>query len=653
MTIKTRLENLKREIQQANIDYYIHDNPKLTDKAYDELFQELLKIETAHPELLTPDSPTQRVGAKLDGAFGQIQHKTPMLSLDNVFEQDGIEKFDRRVREVVGDKEVTYCCECKFDGLAVSLVYQDSVLVSAATRGDGATGENVTANVKTIHSIPLKLNHYLPGTTEVRGEVVMKHKDFLRYNQYAVENGLKPFANPRNAAAGSLRQLDPRKTAQRRLSFIPYGLNRDDLAITGQAEALSLINSWGFPILGWLSKRTGIANVVKFCQEVLAGRDDLVFDIDGVVIKVNDFNRQQQLGFIARSPRWATAFKFPAQEDVTTLEGIDFQVGRTGAITPVARLSPVNLAGVVVSNATLHNADEIERLGVRIGDQVVVRRAGDVIPQVVRVASSKGGDPIVFPTHCPECNSPILINEKEVVRRCSGGLVCPAQRKASLKHFVSRKGFDIDGLGDKLIDLLVAFNLIRTPVDIFTLDKAKLLTLPRMADKSADNILASIEKAKATTLPRLWFSLGILNAGEGTARRLTDHFKTWEAIRDANREALLEVGDIGPIVADSICLWKSQPENLAIVEGLFQQGVTLDKVGGVVGDERKGQTWVVTGSFPGKNREELKETLRQQGATVSDSVSRKTTHLLAGDNAGSKLDKAKALGVEIVTVITF
>ena len=396
MLLKDRLNKLKCDIEQANINYYINDDPKLTDKEYDDLFKELKDIESANPELITFDSPTQRVGAKIDDSFKSITHRTSMLSLDNVFSQEDLEKFDKRVREVLKVDNVEYCCEPKFDGLALSLIYQDGFLLTAATRGDGSMGEDVTVNSKTIHSIPLKLAEQVSGITEVRGEVVIKHKDFLRYNKYALENNLKPFANPRNAASGSLRQLDPKKTAQRRLTFIPYEVSYNESTHTTQSEALKLVSSWGFPIIGNASVCIGVKEVLDFCENLLSKRDSLDFDIDGVVIKVNNLDQQRKLGFISRSPRWAMAFKFPPLEAVTTLEGVDFQVGRTGAITPVARLTPINLSGVIVSNATLHNEEEINRLGIKIGDEVVVRRAGDVIPQVARVARTNHGEDIIF-----------------------------------------------------------------------------------------------------------------------------------------------------------------------------------------------------------------------------------------------------------------
>lgn len=648
-------DQLKAVIEQANHDYYILDNPTLTDGEYDKLFRTLVKMEEDNPTLDISDSPTQRVGVKLDGSFEAVVHPTAMLSLDNSFDQSDLEKFDRKVREKTNNDAVVYCCEPKFDGLAVSLVYHDGTLVTAATRGDGETGEDVTANIKTIHSIPLRLLGDLPGITEIRGEVVMKHKDFLRYNQYAVENGLKPFANPRNAAAGSLRQLDSKKTAQRRLSFIPYGLNRDGLSIGSQSEALSLINQWGFPIFGWHNKRIGIASAMKFCEEVLEERDKIDFDIDGVVIKVDDFNTQQQLGFIARSPRWATAYKFPAQEAVTVMEGVDFQVGRTGAITPVARLAPVSVGGVTVSNATLHNADEINRLGVRIGDEVVVRRAGDVVPQIVRVSIAHQGPEINFPTECPVCHSETLRIEGEAVTRCMGGFSCLAQRKERLKHFVSRKGMDIDGFGDRLVAQLVERQLVASPDMFFALDKDTLTSLPGIEYKSADNLIAALEKAKRPRLRNFIFALGIPECGEGTARRLAEHYRTWEKVEAASYEELLDIRDIGPIVAKSFVEGIAQLDAQEILVRFEEYGVIpLNEVAQeVLSDMRKGEVWVVTGSFPGRTREELEAALRKEGASVSKNVSSKTTHLLAGDNAGSKLEKAKELGVEIVTVTTF
>lgn len=654
-------DHLKAVIEEANHDYYIRDDPKLTDAEYDQLFQTLLKMEQANPHLITSDSPTQRVGAKLDGAFGQIEHPTPMLSLDNVFDYESLEKFDLKARKELGQDTVRYCCEPKFDGLAVSLVYRDGVLVTAATRGDGAIGEDVTANIKTIHSIPLKLSLTLHGITEVRGEVVMRHKDFLHYNQYAVENGLKPFANPRNAAAGSLRQLDPRKTAQRRLSFIPYGLqvseaagHSEELSLLSQFDALEQLARLGFPLQGDYRRCLGIKEVETFCQEILEKRESMAYDIDGVVIKVDDMTSQKKLGFLSRTPRWATAYKFPAQEVTTTLEAVDFQVGRTGAVTPVARLTPVSCGGVIVSNATLHNADEIQRLGVRIGDEVVIRRAGDVVPQVVRVSRSNDGVHIQMPDRCPVCSSPVVKVEGQAVSRCMGGFSCLAQRTERLKHFVSRKGMDIDGFGDRIVSTLVERQLVVSPDQFFALDKETLSTLPGMGHKSVENLIDALEKAKRPKLANFIFALGIPECGEGTARRLSEHFQTWENVYLASYEDLLAVKDIGPIVASSFVEGREEMDKQEIFDAFLEHGVVpINNVQTPAGDLRKGQTWVVTGSFPGMTREELEESLRQEGATVSKSVSSKTTHLLAGDNAGSKLDKAKQLGVSIVTVGEF
>lgn len=717
----TDIDTLRNKIDKANVEYYVKDNPTLTDSEYDTLFQKLERLEQENPELVTPDSPTQRVGAKPDNAFSPIKHPTPMLSLENVFNEGDLDKFDVRVRGLLNTDAVVYWCEPKFDGLAVSLVYTDGVLTSAATRGDGVEGEDVTANVRTIHSVPLKLPVDLPGLTEVRGEVVMKHKDFLRYNDYAIQNGLKSFANPRNAAAGSLRQLDPAKTAKRRLTFLPYGLNRSDLELTTQSDTMRLLKYWGFSVSTHTGLGQTIQKVKEFCRMVLDDRDKLPYEIDGVVVKVDDLSQQETLGFIARSPRWATAYKFPAQEAITTLTGVDFQVGRTGAITPVARLNPVSVGGVTVSNATLHNADEIDRLDVRVGDQVIIRRAGDVIPQIVKVREPNNGEKITFPTQCPVCGSQTRRIEGEAVTRCTGGFSCQAQRKERLKHFVSRKGFDIDGLGDKIIAALVDYQLVVSPDQFFELDKDALMSLPGMGSKSADNILKAIDNARTVKLPNFIFALGIPDCGEGTARRLTEHFGNWEAIEGASYEDLLEVADIGPTVAASFIKGLEDLEEREILTAFERLGVrpqdpnlrpwgeVLDELidkdyleefdekfthrryseyqRGLIparekgwgfrdsdyykdayqfaknrgiaikhttgNDTRKGQVWVVTGSFPGKSRDELEADLRAEGAKVSKNVSKNTTHLLAGDNAGSKLSKAKELGVEVVSVNTF
>lgn len=635
------VDNLIKRINDADVAYYLKDDPILTDGEYDVLFQQLLDWERDNPTLVRPDSPSQRVGVPLDRTFSTVEHPTQMLSLDNVFDLDSLGTY------LVGlGGGVNYRCEIKLDGLAVSLVYRDGVLDTAATRGDGLTGEDVTANVKTIRTIPLTIP--MKGVVEVRGEVVMRHKDFECYNQYALENNLKPFANPRNAAAGSLRQLDPRKTAKRRLSFYAYSLHCADTSITTQTQALDTLVGWGFSSMVQKATFDNKYRVLGFCKDMMEMREFLNVDIDGVVVKVDAFAKQKELGALSRTPRWAIAFKFPAQEVTTTLTGVDFQVGRTGAVTPVARLLPVQVGGVTVSNATLHNEDEVTRLGVKIGDTVVVRRAGDVVPQIVRVRRSVGGQDIVFPEECPVCHSPTHRIEGEAVLRCTGGFKCSAQRKERLKHFVSRKGFDIDGFGDRIITALVEQGLVATPDHLFRLTKEDLLTLPGLGDKSVDNLLRALEASKQPKLPNFLFALGFPECGEGTASRLTRHLGEWSVIRKVTYDTLIEIEDVGPIVANSFLSGIEEMERQGIFDAMAQCGVEPQSIKQKKG-ELTGQVWVVTGSFPGRSRDELQELIREKGAEIAKTVSKKVTHVLAGENAGSKLEQANRLGKVIVT----
>lgn len=643
-------DTLKAVIEQANHDYYTLDAPTMTDGEYDALFQQLLTLEAENPELITSDSPTQRVGAPPSSAFPSVEHRTPMLSLDNVFNDEEITAFAERCSRELGKGDLTYVCEPKFDGVAINLTYVNGLLQTAVTRGDGKVGEDVTPNARTIHTIPLRLAEGYPEVLEVRGEVVIRTNDFLRLNEYAAKEGRKPFANPRNAAAGSLRLLDSRMTAKRRLTFIPYQTTHD----FGPTHTLNLINlqSLGFHVtIENVEIAQGAEGVAKLGHALLEKRDQMPYDIDGMVIKVNDLTQQRELGVLSRTPRWATALKFPAQEAVTTLEAVDFQVGRTGAITPVARLAPVSCGGVTVSNATLHNADEIKRLGVMIGDEVVVRRAGDVVPQVVRVSKPHNGTPIVFPTECPVCGSETKRIDGEAVTRCMGAFSCIAQRKERLKHFVSRKGMDIDGFGDQIVSMLVERQLVSSPDQFFNLDEDTLMSLPGMGSKSAANLVKALEKAKHPSLRKFIFALGIPECGEGTARRLAEHFRTWENVEAASYDELLEVRDIGPIVAKNFEEGLDQLDAQKVLVGFEVNGVVPVKepTQEVLSEKHKGEQWVITGKFPGKNRDELAAYLRSHGATVSDSVSSKTTHLLAGESAGSKLTKATKLGVTIVT----
>lgn len=653
---------LRATLDEANYRYYVLDAPTLTDAEYDRKFQRLQQLETEHPELVTPDSPTQRVGAAPADGFPSVVHAIPMLSLDNAFSRDDILAFAERVAErlecTADDLEFT--CEPKLDGAAVSLVYEQGMLVSGATRGDGRTGEGITSNLRTLRSVPLKLmGKNVPALLEVRGEVIMRHAGFEALNERAREEGSKVFANPRNAAAGSLRQLDPRITAKRPLEFHAYQAARlePDLGDTAHSELMQRLSTLGFRASSELKVVKGPEAVADYCEQLGERRDGLGFDIDGVVIKVNDLRHQRELGFVARAPRWAVAFKFPAQEEVTTLNDVEFQVGRTGAITPVARLEPVTVAGVTVSNATLHNADEIERLDVMIGDTVSIRRAGDVIPQVVSVHTElrlADAREIIFPEHCPVCGSDIERIEGEAVARCSGGLYCAAQRKEALKHFASRKALDIDGLGEKLIVQLVDLGWVETPAALFHLSVEQLKSLPRMGEKSATNLVNALEAAKSTTLARFIYALGIREVGEATAANLANHFGTLEAIQTAELEALEAVNDVGPIVAAHVHTFFRQPHNQETIAALIDAGITWQEAEITQGPTPlEGQTWVLTGSLESMTRDEGKARLQALGAKVAGSVSKKTTCLVAGEAAGSKLTKAEQMGVEVVDEATF
>ncbi|MBL1266996.1 MAG: NAD-dependent DNA ligase LigA [Halomonas sp.] len=656
------ITQLRAALDEANYRYYVLDEPTLTDADYDRKFQRLQQLESEHPELVTPDSPTQRVGAAPADGFPSVAHAIPMLSLDNAFSRDDIFAFAERVAErlecTADDLEFT--CEPKLDGAAVSLVYEQGMLVSGATRGDGRNGEGITSNLRTLRSIPLKLmGKNVPALLEVRGEVIMRHAGFEALNERAREEGSKVFANPRNAAAGSLRQLDPRITAKRPLEFHAYQAARlePDLGDTAHSELMQRLSTLGFRASAELKVVKGPQAVADYCEQLGEKRDGLGFDIDGVVIKVNDLRHQRELGFVARAPRWAVAFKYPAQEEVTTLNDVEFQVGRTGAITPVARLKPVTVAGVTVSNATLHNADEIKRLDVMIGDTVSIRRAGDVIPQVVSVHTElrpADAREIIFPEHCPVCGSDIERIEGEAVARCSGGLYCAAQRKEALKHFASRKALDIDGLGEKLIVQLVDLDWVESPAALFHLTVEQLQSLPRMGEKSATNLVNALETAKSTTLARFIYALGIREVGEATAANLANHFGTLDAIQAAELEALEAVNDVGPIVAAHVHTFFRQPHNQETIAALIEAGITWQEAEVTQGPTPlEGQTWVLTGSLESMTRDEGKVRLQALGAKVAGSVSKKTTCLVAGEAAGSKLTKAEQMGVEVVDEATF
>lgn len=658
-SVHQRLEELKESLHYHAVRYYVEDNPEIPDAEYDRLMRELLEIEAQHPDLVTVDSPSQRVGGKPLSEFSQVTHEVPMLSLDNAFDDSELDSFHKRAQDRIGGESIKqYCCEPKLDGLAVSLLYEDGILVQAATRGDGTTGENITENVRTINAIPLKLRgDDWPARLEVRGEVFMPKAGFEKLNELARQKGEKVFVNPRNAAAGSLRQLDSRITASRPLSFYAYSVGvvqGADLAVSHYERFLQ-IKSWGLPMCPETKRVDSLADVKTYYQDILQRRDALPYEIDGVVIKIDDIAVQERLGFVARAPRWAIAYKFPAQEEITTLNEVEFQVGRTGAITPVAKLEPVFVGGVTVSNATLHNADEIERLQVKIGDQVVIRRAGDVIPQVVSVIKERRPETardIIFPTQCPVCGSHVERIEGEAVTRCTGGLVCQAQRKQALKHFVSRKALDVDGLGDKVIEQLVDREMVETPADLFKLSAGVLTVLDRMGPKSAQNIVNALEKSKLTTLPRFLYSLGIREVGEATAANLAQHFKSLEAIQAATEEQLIAVQDIGVVVAKHITTFFEEEQNQAVVQDLLVQGIHWPEVSAPEqGAELplEGKTVVLTGTLSQLGRTEAKEALQSLGAKVTGSVSKKTDILFAGENAGSKLTKAQELGIEIKT----
>ncbi|BCN23523.1 NAD-dependent DNA ligase LigA [Vibrio alfacsensis] len=658
-SVLQRLEELKESLHYHAVRYYVEDNPEIPDAEYDRMMRELLDIEAEHPELISVDSPSQRVGGKPLSEFSQVTHEVPMLSLDNAFDDEELNGFQKRAQDrVVGQTIKQYCCEPKLDGLAVSLLYENGVLVQAATRGDGTTGENITENVRTISAIPLKLQgNDWPTRLEVRGEVFMPKAGFEKLNEIARKKGEKVFVNPRNAAAGSLRQLDSRITASRPLSFYAYsvGVVEGATLATSHYERFLQIKSWGLPMCPETKRVDSLEEVKAYYQDILARREALAYEIDGVVIKVDDIAIQERLGFVARAPRWAIAYKFPAQEEITTLNEVEFQVGRTGAITPVAKLEPVFVGGVTVSNATLHNADEIARLQVMVGDQVVIRRAGDVIPQVVSVIKERRPDnarEIIFPSLCPVCGSHVERIEGEAVTRCTGGLVCQAQRKEALKHFVSRKALDVDGLGEKVIEQLVDREMVETPADLFKLSAGVLTVLERMGPKSATNIVNALEKSKLTTLPRFLYSLGIREVGEATAANLAQHFKKLDVIQQATEEQLIEVQDIGVVVAKHITTFFGEEKNQAVVSDLLSQGIHWPEISAPqAGIELplEGKTVVLTGTLSQLGRSEAKEALQNLGAKVTGSVSKKTDILFAGENAGSKLAKAQELGIEIQT----
>lgn len=656
-TIEKKITQLRETIQYHNSLYYQNDAPEIPDAEYDRLFRELQALEQANPEYFSADSPTHRVGAAPLSEFTQVQHKIPMLSLGNAFTEEDLHAFEKRIKDRLNSEDmIEYTAEPKLDGLAVSVIYENGKLVTAATRGDGQTGEDITENVRTIKSLPLALKGNFPPLLEIRGEVFMPTEGFNAMNKAAVANEEKVFANPRNAAAGSLRQLDSSVTAKRPLDIYCYSIGvHEGLNLPKtHFDVLALFKTFGLPICPEIKKVDSASGCWDYYQFIGDKRMSLPYEIDGVVYKVNDLTDQDELGFVSRAPRWAIAHKFPAQEEMTLLESVDFQVGRTGALTPVARLTPVNVAGVVVSNATLHNMDEIKRKDVRVGDTVIVRRAGDVIPEVARVVlekrNSSSSQIIAEPKFCPSCNSPVEKDDEQAVIRCTNSLSCDAQIKESIKHFASRKAMDIDGLGDKLVEQLVDVGLIHSIADLYVLEHEKVAELERMAEKSALNLIEAIEKSKQTTLQRFIYSLGIREVGVATAAQLANHFKTLEAIAEANHEALLEVDDVGPVVAGYIVQFFSNEIAQHIQQQLVDRGVQWSEIEQAPEGSQplQGETYVITGTLSTMSRDDAKDKLQALGAKVLGSVSKKTQFLVAGEKAGSKLAKAEALGVAVL-----
>lgn len=653
---------LRAALSEHNYRYYVLDDPSIADSEYDRLFRRLQQLEAQYPQLITPDSPTQRVGGEALPFFEEVRHGAPMLSLANVFDFADLFDFERSIQKQIGSEEaVCFTCEPKLDGLAVSLVYEKGTLIRAATRGDGQTGENITSNIRTIPSVPLHLRgESFPEVLEVRGEVILPLKGFTALNRDQMQKGEKVFANPRNAAAGSLRQLDPRITARRPLDIYCYGLvwSENPSGFTTHQEVLCYLSTLGFKVNPEIEQVVGAAAVVDYCRQMADRRSQLSYEIDGVVVKVDSLLWQEQLGYVTRAPRWAVAYKFPAEEAVTQLLGVDFQVGRTGAITPVARLKPVIVGGVTVSNATLHNFDEVKRLDIKINDYVVICRAGDVIPKVQRVLLEKRPAtvlPIVPPARCPACHAEINYVEGETITRCDAGLACKAQLKESISHFGSRRALDVEGLGAKLVSQLVDEGLVTNVADLYTLTLEQLSGLERMGLKSAQNIIQALEKSKHTTLARFLYALGIREVGEATALALAQHFVSLKAIECADEEALMSVTDVGPVVAFHIHHFFAQEENQQVIQALLAHGVMWPAVTnpkssmGESANTLFGKTVVLTGALQGLTRDEVKSLLQAKGAKVAASVSSKTDYVVAGEAAGSKLTKAQALGLLIIS----
>mgnify|MGYP001303889350 CR=1 FL=1 len=656
-SVRQRVERLRAEIERHNYRYYVLDDPEIPDAEYDRMLNELRGLEREHPSLVIPESPTQRVGGVPVAGFAQVRHRMPMLSLENAFTREDVEDFDRRVREKLeSEREIAYACEPKLDGLAVSLTYRKGSLELAATRGDGAVGEDVTHNIRTIETVPLRLaGKAHPELLEVRGEVFISIPGFNEMNRLAVEKGEKAFVNPRNAAAGSLRQLDPRLAASRPLEIFFYGMGVvEGRKMPGRhSEVLATLRDWGLRTSPESRVVKGVEGLLAYYDEIGQKRTKLRYQIDGVVYKVDSLEEQRELGFVARAPRWALAHKFPAEEEMTRVRAVEWQVGRTGALTPVARLDPVFVGGATVSNATLHNIDELQRKDVRVGDTVVLRRAGDVIPEVVRVMPEKrpnGTKPVQLPRHCPVCGSDVEREEGEAIARCTGALVCAAQLKESLRHFASRRAMDIEGLGSKLVDQLVDQGLVKDAADLYRLDKAQLAELERMGEKSAGNLEEALERSKETTLARFLFALGIRDVGEATAEALARHFRALDALREASTAEIEEVPDIGPVTAAHVSAFFAEARNSKVIDELVRLGVHWPAVRAAIPGSKKleGKTFVLTGRLSSMSRDEAGDLVRECGGSVSGSVSKKTDYVVAGEDAGSKLRRATELGVEIL-----
>ena len=652
---RERAERLRREIERHNELYHVQDAPEIPDADYDRMFRELADLEARYPDLAAPDSPTQRVGAKPARTFGEVRHRIAMTSMDNAFSEEQVREWDRRCRQGLEREKIDYTAEPKFDGASVSLRYERGVLVQAGTRGDGTTGEDVTANVRTIGTVPQRLpGKDWPEVVEVRGEVVIPKKDFARLNAEQLERGQKLFANPRNAAAGGLRQLDPRVSAARPLAFFPWGLGEVSKPIGARhTQVAERLRKWGFHRSEYFRSLNGVDECLRYYAQMLEQRDELPFEIDGVVYKVDDLRARDQLGYTARAPRWAIAHKLPAQEGTTVIENIFASVGRTGVVTPVALLHPVQLSGATVTHATLHNQDEVERKDVRVGDTVIVRRAGDVIPEIVSVVPGKrpqGAKPWRMPARCPQCDSEVAREEGEVAHRCMGGLFCPAQRTGAILHFASRHAMDINGLGDKLVEQLIGTKLVRTVADLYRIDREQLVALERMAEKSADNVLAQIERSKQTTLERFLYALGIPQVGSASAELLAGHFGSLEAIMEADAETLQQVHGIGPRMADDVHRFFQQEHNQEVIGALRKAGVRWPAAAPRTRAQQTlaGKVFVLTGSLRSMSRDEAKRSLKALGAKVSESVSKKTDYVVAGEDPGSKLDKARELGVDVI-----